>query len=76
MEFFTRNAAKYSFLLSCIDRMLNYGLRSQQMVLPANLQSEMVLITFTIIWGGGGGNHIQQLIILRVIMIETRCLQF
>ena len=82
MEFFTRNAVKYSFLLSCIDRMLNYGLRSQQMVLPANLQSEMVLTIFTIFFFffffflGGGGNHIQQLIILRVIMIETRCLQF
>ena len=59
--------------------MLNYGLISQQMVLPANLQSEMVLTIFTIFFfffGGGGGNHIQQLIILRVIMIETRCLQF
>ena len=79
MEFFTRNAVKYSFLLSCIDRMLNYGLRSQQMVLPANLQSEMVLTIFTIFFFfflGGGGNHIQQLIILRVIMIETICLQF
>ena len=54
--------------------MLNYGLKSQQMVLHANLQSEMVLIIFTILWGGGG-NHIQQLIILKVILIETRCLQ-
>ena len=42
------------------------------MVLHANLQSEMVLTTLTIL----GGNHIQQLIILEVIMIETRCLQF
>ena len=38
MNFYTRNAVKYSFLLSCIDRMLNYGLKSQQMVLHANLQ--------------------------------------
>ena len=52
--------------------MLNYGLKSQQMVLHANLQTEMVLTIFTIF----GGNHIQQLIILKVIMIETRCLQF
>ena len=59
-----------------IDRMLNYGLKSQQMVLHANLQSEMVLTIFTIFCGGGGGNHIHQLIILKVIMIETRCLQF
>ena len=73
MEFYTRNAVKYSFLLSCIDRMLNYGLKSQQMVLHANLQSEMVLTIFTIFLGG---NHIQQLIILKVIMIETRCLQY
>ena len=56
-------------------------LESQQMVLHANLQSEMVLTIFTIFfffffWGGGGGNHIQQLIILKEIMIETRCLQF
>ena len=72
MELYTRNAVKYSFLLSCIDTMLNYGVKRQQMVLHANLQSEMVLTTFTIF----GGNHIQQLIILKVIMIETRCLQF
>ena len=78
MEIYTRNAVKNNFLLSCVDRMLNYGLISQQMVLHANLQSEMVLTIFTIFfWGGGGwGNHIQQLIILKVIMIETRCLQF
>ena len=80
MEFYSRNAVKYSFLLSRIDRMLNYGLESQQMVLHANLQSEMVRTTFTIFFfflggGGGVGNHIQQLIILKVIMIETRCLQ-
>ena len=58
--------------------MLNYGLKSQQMVLHANLQSEMVLTIFAIFFffffflGGGGGKHIQQLIILKVIMIETR----
>ena len=62
--------------------MLNYGLKSQQMVLHANLQSETVLTIFTILCvcvgggGGGGGIHVQQLIILKVIMIETRCLQF
>ena len=76
MALYTKNAVKYSFLLSCIDRMLNYGLNSQQMVLHANLQSEMVLTIFTIFffffWGG---DHIQQLIILNVMMIETRCLQ-
>ena len=76
MELYTRNAVKYSFLLSCIDRMLNNGLKSQQMVLHANLQSEMVLAKFTIFFWGGGGNHIQQLIILKLIVIETRCLQF
>ena len=53
--------------------MLNYGLKSKQMVLHANLQSEMVLTIFTIFWGG---KHIQQLIILKVIMIETSCVQF
>ena len=72
MELYARNAVKYSFLLSCIDRKLNYGLKSQQMVLYANLRSEMVLTIFTIFWG----NHIQQLIILKVIIIETRCLPF
>ena len=72
MELYTRNSVKYSFLLSCFDRMLNYGLKSQQLVLHVNLQSEMVLTIFTIF----GVNHIQQLIILKVIMIETRCLQF
>ena len=51
MELYTRNAVKYSFLQSCIDRMLNYELKSQQMVLHANLQSEMVLTIFTIFWG-------------------------
>ena len=77
MELYTRNEVKYSFLLLSIDRMLNYGLKSQQMVLHANLQSEMVLTIFTIFFClGGGGNHIKQLIILKVIMIETRCLQF
>ena len=70
-----------AFLLSCIDRMLNYGFKgfkSQQMVWHANLQSEMVLTIFTMFFflGGRGGNHIQQLIILKVIMIETRSLQF
>ena len=72
MELYTRNTVKYSFLLSCIDRMLNYGLKSQQRVLHVNLQSEMVLTIFTLF----GGKHIQQLIILKVIIIETRCLQF
>ena len=52
--------------------MLNYGLESQQKLLRATLQNEMVLTIFTIF----GGNHIQQLIILKVIMTETRCLQF
>ena len=72
MELYTRNAVKYSFLLSCIDRMPNHGLKSHQMVLHATLQSEMVLTIFTIL----GGNHIQKIIILKVIMIETRCLQY
>ena len=72
MVLYTRNAVKYSFLLSCIDRMLNYGVKSQQMVLHANLQSKMVLTIFTIF----GGNHIQQLIIHKLIMKNTRCLQF
>ena len=78
MEFYSRNAVKYSFLLPCIDRMLNYGLKSQQIVLHANLQVEMVITIFTIFFFffGGGGNHIQQPIILKVIMIETRYLQF
>ena len=77
MEFYTRNTVKYSFILSCIDRMFNYGLKGQQMVLHANLQSKMSLTIFTIFFcGEGGGNHIQQLIILKPIMIETRCLQF
>ena len=50
------------------------------MILHAILQSEMVLTIFTVFFLffflGGGDNHIQQLIILKVIMIETRCLQF
>ena len=51
MELYTRNAFKYSFLLSCIERMLHYGLKSQQIVLHANLQSEIVLTIFTILFG-------------------------
>ena len=51
MELNTRNAVKYIFILLCIDRMLNDGLKSQQMVLHANLQSEMGLAIFTIFWG-------------------------
>ena len=38
------------------------------MVLPANLQSEMVLTIFTIF----GNNYIQKLIILKVIIIEKK----
>ena len=34
-----------------VDSMLNYGLKSQHMVLHANLQSEMVLTMFTIFGG-------------------------
>ena len=48
MELYTINAVKHSFLLSCIDRMLNYSLKSQQMVLHTNLQNEMVLTIFAI----------------------------
>ena len=51
MELNSRHAVKYSLLLSCIDRMLNYGLTCQQMVLHANLQSEMVLTIFTVLVG-------------------------
>ena len=53
MEVYTRNAVRYSLLRSCIDRMLNYGLKSQQMVLHVDLQSEMVLTISTILGGGG-----------------------
>ena len=55
MELYTRNTVKYIFLLSCIDIMLNYGLKSQQVVLHAYLQSEMVLTIFTFFFLGGGG---------------------
>ena len=58
MELYTRNVDKYSFLLSCIDRLLNYGIKSQQMVLHVKLQNEMVLTIFAIFFfffGGGGG---------------------
>ena len=41
MKLYTRNTVKYSFLLSCIDRMINYGLKSQQMVLHSNLQVKL-----------------------------------
>ena len=51
MELYTRNAVKYSFLLSCIIRMLNDGIKRQQMVLHANLQSEMGLSIFTFFGG-------------------------
>ena len=65
-----------AFLLLCIDRMLNFGLKSQHMVLHANLQSEMVLTVFAILFGVIPEYDSQQLIILKVFMIETRCLQF
>ena len=59
MELYTRNVVRHSILLSCINKMLNYGLKSQQIVLQANLQSEIVISIFTIFffffWGGGGG---------------------
>ena len=44
-----------AFFLSCINRMLYYGLKSQQMALHANLLCEMVLTIFTFFLGGGGG---------------------
>ena len=49
-----------SFYYRVIDIMLNYGLKSQQVVLHAYLQSEMVLTIFTIFffWGGGGGGGV------------------
>ena len=46
MELYFRNAVMYSFLLSFINIMLNYCLKSQQMVLHANLHSKMVLTVF------------------------------
>ena len=61
MELYTRNVVKYSFLQLCFDRMLNYGLKSQQMVLHAKLKNEMVLNIFTyfsiyfLFFFGGGG---------------------
>ena len=58
MKLYTRNAVKHSFSLSCIDRMLNDDFKSQQMVLHANLQSEMVLTIFTIFFFLGGGEVI------------------
>ena len=51
MELYTRKAFKLSFLLVCIDIMLINGLKSQQMVLHAILQSEMVLTIFIILFG-------------------------
>ena len=47
MELYTRNVVKYSFLQLCFDKMLNYGLKSQHMVLHAKLKNEMVLTIFT-----------------------------
>ena len=38
LKLYTRNAVKYSLLLSRIDKMLNCGLNSQQMVLQDKLQ--------------------------------------
>ena len=51
MEFTPETQLSIAFLLSCIDRLLNNDLNSQQMVLHANLQSEMVLTIFTIFRG-------------------------
>ena len=51
IELYARNAVKYSYLLLRIDRMLNYGLKSQQMELHPNVQSEMVLTIVTILFG-------------------------
>ena len=51
MELNARNTVKYRFLLSCIDKILNYGLKSQQMVLHADLQSKMVLPYSQLYWG-------------------------
>ena len=32
IKLYIRNAVKYSFLLSCIDIMLNYGLKSEDVI--------------------------------------------
>ena len=32
IKLYIRNAVKYSFLLSCIDIMLNYGLKSEDFI--------------------------------------------
>ena len=32
IKLYIRNAIKYSFLLSCIDIMLNYGLKSEDVI--------------------------------------------
>ena len=45
--------------------------KGQQMVLHVNLQIKGSSHIYHFIWG----NHIQQLTILKVIIIETRCLQ-
>ena len=69
----TRNAVKYSLLLSYINRMLNY--------VSKNVSRWYNMLTCK--WNGSNhshhfiwGNHIQQLIILKVIMLQTRCMQF
>ena len=51
MKLYTRNAVKYSFLLSCIDRMLNYDLKKLADGITCLLASEMVLTIFTILFG-------------------------
>ena len=52
MDVYTRNAVKYSFLLSCIDRMLNYGLSydvaSGSEITPCNkIDKPLVVYRFT-----------------------------
>ena len=72
IKLYVRNAVKYSFSLSCIDSMLKYGLKTSSWyyMIVCKLNCSNHIHHF--IWG----YRIQQLIILKVIVIETRCMQF
>ena len=64
MELYTRNAVKYSFLLSCIDRMLNYGLKASRWYCMLTCKVKWFLPYspfFFFFFGGGGGGGLSYL---------------
>ena len=68
MKLYSRNTVRYSFY---------YGVSKECSIMVQKISRWYNMLTCKVnIRYFISGNHIQQLIILKVFMIETRCLQF